>query len=289
VRRIKLYATCFWQDDIALYQYLTNYALSKRAEFRNIEFTLSNKFDLAVIFTAPHKLHKYFKPDAAVIFLTEPPESNHHFKGSNVYVSKMYCPEIFWGCSGKDISLLQKGKFIKSECLSSVTSELTLLEGHQKRLLFIQYLDRIIQDGFSLFGKKYTGNYFKLISSYKGEIENKLNALVNFEYHFACENSFTKDYFTEKILQPILTQTLCFYDGCPNIFDYIQPEALVKIDISNCEAAANTIVNCILNNEYAKRKVMLQRESIRVQNQFNILNIIWAEVNGKDMPDYLKL
>jgi len=101
---------------------------------------------------------------------------------------------------------------------------------------------------------------------------NELNLRI--VYHFACENSFVKDYFTEKILQPGLTQTLCFYDGCPNIFDYIRPEALVKIDISHCEDAAYTIIDYILNDEYAKRKAALQKESIRVREQFNLLNII---------------
>lgn len=289
MKRIKLYATCYWQDDDSLYRYLSNYSPTGRPECKNIEFTRSNNFDLSIIFTAPYKHHKKISTNSSIVFLTEPPGSKHHIKRSDIYVSKMYCPEIFWGCGKQEIDLIRKGKFDKTLCLSSVTSELSFLEGHQRRLLFIQYLDKVVQEGFSLFGRKYSGNFFKLIDSYKGEIENKLDALINFEYHFACENSFVRDYFTEKVLQPILTETLCFYDGCTNIFDYIRPEVLIKIDVNDCDRAVDMVVKSILNDEYRKRKVVLHKESIRVRNQFNILNIAWAEVNGKNMPDYLKL
>lgn len=282
-------ATCFWQDDISLYKYLTLYSLEKGAKWKNIEFTTGDNYDFTIVFTAPFINHNLRDPNSAILFRTEPPSSSHYNRKLDLRTSKMYCPEIFWGLSQQRIAEVRNGKFLKRGCLSSVTSEASFMEGHEKRLMFIYYLDKVIEKGFTLYGRKYSGEFFKNIKAYRGEIPDKLIGLKKFFYTFSCENSFEADYFTEKILQPIITKTLCFYDGCNNIFEYLNPEALVKIDITDIGQSIEKIQKCIHDEHYIKINETLEKERERVLDKFNMLNIIWAEVNEFDTDRFFKI
>ncbi len=288
MNKIKLYGTCPWQNDFSLNNYLTNYGTLRNGEWKNIEFTLDNIFDIAVIFSSPNDDRKSFSFDQSVTFLTEPPEI---LKGKKIHtsrVSDMYCPDIFWSTSPSDIEKIKQGNFEKPESFSSVTSEHYWLNGHRKRLEFIYYLDKAFKGRFDLYGRKYSGDFFKLIDAYRGGIENKLNGLFPYKYHFACENTFNENYFTEKILQPILCETLCFYDGCVNIQEFIDERAFVKIDLNDFEASLETIVKCISEDLYSKKIEFIKKEKKRILSDLNMLNIIWADVNGKDTLNYFK-
>ena len=177
----------------------------------------------------------------------------------------------------------------KVELLSAVTSEQYWLVGHQKRLQFLYYLDSIVTEGMDIYGKKYTGQIFSQFNNYRSELKDKFDGLIPYEYHFACENSFIPDYFTEKILDPIIAECLCFYDGCTNISEYIDNRAFIKIDVNDVQQSINTIIQSIEQNEFAKRIKYIMSAKKRILTQLNPLNIIWAALNGKDLPKYFKI
>jgi hypothetical protein len=173
--------------------------------------------------------------------------------------------------------------------LSAVTSELSALEGHKRRLEFLYYFDKVVKEGFDLYGKKGTGEFFNLIGAYRGEIADKFDALIGYEYHFACENSFEQNYFTEKIIDPIMAGTLCFYDGCLNINEFIDEKAFIKIDVKNVEGSIDKIIHSINNQAWNKRIEYIIKQKKRLLSDFNPLNIIWLEINEKDILRYLKI
>ena len=51
--------------------------------------------------------------------------------------------------------------------------------------------------------------------------------LFDSQYHICVENHAVGNYFTEKILDALLTETIPVYWGCTNISDYFNPEGLI--------------------------------------------------------------
>lgn len=283
-----MYATSFWQSDNLLYRDLKLYGFGK-AEWKNIEFVQDDNFDVVIIFTAPHKNHKSFGNREIITFLSEPPESPHRQKISN-NISPMYISFPWWIYSTKKEDIISRTlKQQKEKLLSAVTSELCWLRGHQKRLQFLFQLDGLIAEGLDIFGRKQTGQIFSQFNNYCSELADKYDGLLPYEYHFACENSFIPDYFTEKILDPIVAECLCFYDGCSNMEKYLDYRAFIRIDVTNIHQSIDTILRSIEDDEFSKRRKFITKEKQRILTHLNPLNIIWAALNEKDLPEYFKL
>ncbi len=99
----------------------------------------------------------------------------------------------------------------KSKKLSVVCSADTRLPGHQRRLLFVRRLKAEFGDAIDWFGRGVR------------PIEDKIEALRDYEMHVALENSAVSNYWTEKIADPFLWHTFPIYWGAPNIIDYFDP------------------------------------------------------------------
>lgn len=94
----------------------------------------------------------------------------------------------------------------KNKLVSAVASTKSFLPGHVKRLELIS----LIKDKVDLFGRG-TGR----------EVLSKLEALEDYMFSIAIENSAYDDYyFTEKIVDCFLTGTVPIYYGCPNIGEF---------------------------------------------------------------------
>lgn len=100
--------------------------------------------------------------------------------------------------------------------LSWVTSNLAMVAGHHKRLKFLETLRG--QVDFDLYGRGFR------------PIPDKWQALAPYRYSIAFENSRERFYFTEKIMDCFVAETMPIYFGCPNILDFFPAESLVVID-----------------------------------------------------------
>ena len=61
----------------------------------------------------------------------------------------------------------------------------------------------------------------------------------------------------------MLSETLPFYYGCPNLETFINKDALIRIDINNVEEAIKIIENAINDNLFHKQKKVLADEKIK--------------------------
>ncbi|WP_413666872.1 hypothetical protein ACEN9X_20360 [Mucilaginibacter sp. Mucisp86] len=157
------------------------------------------------------------------------------------------------------------------------------MEGHFYRLRMVNTLDQLIAAGLDIWGKRYGNNFFERLKNYRGELADKYDGLWQHYYHFMRENSFEPGYFTEKIVDPIVTETLCFYDGCPDLEKFIDERSFVRVNVKEPLDAADLIINAIQNNEYSRRIKYIQRQKKRLLTDLNPLNIIWMSVNEKDV------
>jgi hypothetical protein len=289
MNKIRVYATCWWETDETLFEIIKEYGFGSHI-WKNIEFTLDDDYDRIIILRTLNKKSKSYDPRKAITFFTEPSDTKDFLQHESSVVLS-FLPLPFWNFvkQEKKEKILQLGGIKKTKLLSSITSDLYELEGHQKRVDFILHLDGVIDEGLDIFGKNNSGKLFTLLDSYRGFIADKYDALWPYKYHFACENSFMFDYYTEKLVDPIIAECLCFYDGCCNIADFIDERAFIKINVSNPKETIETMIEGVQNNEWRKRIKYIRQQKQRLLYDLNPLNIIWMAVNEKDVLKDCKL
>ncbi len=145
-----------------------------------------------------------------------------------------------------------------STVLSSKYSDI----GHVKRINFVRFIEKHIV--VHVYGDN-KWNY----KNYKGSLpyHQKDNALIPYKYTFNCENHFLPNYFTEKLIDGILSECLVFYCGCPNIKNYIDDKAFIYLELSNFEKDINIIIHAINNNLYEERLPYIRQMKQKILNE----------------------
>lgn len=156
----------------------------------------------------------------------------------------------------------------KNKDLSVISSNLTLLEGHKKRFAFVNRLIGHFKDKLDVYGRGYH------------EIPDKLTGLSSYKYSIAIENSVIPDYFTEKIWDCYLSNTLPFYYGCPNIEQYFPADAFIKIDIEDYKKSIDIIEAAIATDAYTKALPSLLIARDKVLHEYAIMPYIYKLIKS---------
>lgn len=112
--------------------------------------------------------------------------------------------------------LLAMKDVTKSKALSWVTSNKSDLEGHKKRLNFLEKLKREVP--FDLYG-----NGFQRLA-------DKWDGIAPYRYSIAFENTIAPLYFTEKLMDCFVCHTLPLYYGAPDILKHFPAKSMALID-----------------------------------------------------------
>ena len=288
-KTIKVYVTGFYQDDWAMLEDIKRYGFGQ-ASWKNLEFVCEGDYDEAVVITAPYNKHQKFVRSKTTQFLNEPPCFMMH-RDMECVQCPQYLPMAWWVKSDRYELFDTERSFntFKRELFSTVTSGKRFWDGHIKRSKFNLALDALVEEGLDIYGRNSRGELLNKMKNYRGPLDDKFDGLIPYKYHLTCENSFIPEYYTEKIVDPIVSETLCFYDGCTNLEEYIDERAFIRYDVTQIESSIEKIFAAIRNDEYSKRYPYILAMKKRMLTELNPLNIIWAQLNGKDMPDYFKL
>ena len=209
---------------------------------RLMKGTLGDMLATDYLITFPRKCVFFFprpKVKPSVSLMIVEPNINHKL---NILLARLF-NKRFYKILTKNHKLLNKinnGSFFyfgstfikdfnqinthKSQLASIIASTNNKLHGHKLR-------HSIIQEIYSL----------KLNTSILGRgykpFKNKEDGLKSFMYSVIIENIKEKDYFTEKIVDACLCNTVPIYWGAPNISDYFDPRGMIicsnKSDIIN--------------------------------------------------------
>ena len=136
-------------------------------------------------------------------------------------------PSVWW----IDMSfneLLQMPPPKKCKSLSAIVSATRLLEGHKKRLNFLELMSNYRQIDF--YGRGHVAGSFN--NQYKGALKKankcKSEGLFNYEASFAIENCSEDGYITEKFNDCVLSWSIPIYYGAANASSYF-PDCFVPI------------------------------------------------------------
>lgn len=102
----------------------------------------------------------------------------------------------------------------KDKNFSIIASGKHQLPGHQLRHQIIQAAEGKID----VFGNGYT------------PIKDKIQGLKNYRYHFAIENCKRDFWFTEKLIDCLVTGTIPIYWGCPSIYSFFNDDGFIIFD-----------------------------------------------------------
>lgn len=270
--KIRVKMLCNWCSSQQLCHEWSNMCESNYT-WKNIEITWEDiNIDYYVIVNSPQS-NEYYEPSRTIVMQMEPyvHDTTKNWgtktwgKWANPDESK-FLKVLAHKHSLNNVQWFLKHPFIipsqKLDKVSVICSNKNFDTGHIIRNEFIHYAEK--HNIFHVFGKQ---NYFKY-ESYQGPLINddKGNGIFPYKYHFACENNSEVNYATEKIWDAILGETLCFYWGCPNLEQYINPEAFIRLDLNNFETSLQIIHNAIQNDLWSKKIHIIKQEKEKILN-----------------------
>jgi hypothetical protein len=139
--------------------------------------------------------------------------------------------------------------------LSWITSNKSSMVGHRYRLDFLDKLRAAVD--FDLFG-----NGFRPIA-------DKWEALAPYRYSIAFENMRAPYYFTEKLMDCFVAETMPLYYGSNIIERFFPPEAMVIIDPADPDIFAK-IDDVVRSDLWLKRKDAIMEAKRLVLEEYNI-------------------
>lgn len=157
----------------------------------------------------------------------------------------------------------------KTKLISAIVSTKKITEGHKARLAFIEEAKKHFKEKLDVFGVGHN------------PIPDKWDAIAPYKYHIVMENSFIRDYWTEKLSDTFLSLSLPIYYGCPNIAKYFPDMPLVPIDISNINESIKKTENAISDNIYEKNCDKIKEAKQLILDKYNFFANI-ASFCGKN-------
>ena len=268
--RVRLHAS--WCDDATIREAFNRSSPGGDYRWKELELTLDDEYDWYVVFN--HPMHDDFDRSRTVIFQSEPRitrqrlayefgsrmagcrlvDTDSHFNLDKWYVDRTYQ------------QLLEPIE--KTKLLSAVVSSSSWLDRHRQRLDFALH---VLPDAGPV---DHFGRDLPPGPSVQGELHDKADGLLPYRYTFNAENSLEPNYFTEKVLDAILCECLCFYDGCPNLEAFLDPETFVRVSMDDPEEAVAIMRRAIANGEWERRLPAIREQKRRLMEELNPLEII---------------
>jgi hypothetical protein len=151
----------------------------------------------------------------------------------------------------------------KSKNFSIIASGKQQLEGHRLRHNII----------------KASGNRIDVFGNGYKPIKDKIEGLKEYRYHFAIENCKKDYWFTEKLIDCLMTGTIPIYWGCPSIFKFFNSEGVIIFD--SLHDLKEKLKLC--NPEYYESKLPAIRENLELARKY-LLAEDWLYENVINSP-----
>lgn len=236
-------------------------------------------------------------PPDSIVFQMEPRASVERFPGifsdlaanrdkvGVAYDSATFRNSIEWHVS-PTWSEFKEGSpdLTKSKELSTVMSSTRKLPGHRSRLRLLCKLcdDRPVD----VWGFGHAESWIDPASPSAGRemgplpFREKDAGLFPYKYTFAAENTVEPNYFTEKIVDAILAECLCFYVGCPNLYQWLDPRAFIPITAVDPAHSLSVIESAIASNEWERRLPYIREAKKAILDELQIFPTLERLIGG---------
>jgi glycosyltransferase involved in cell wall biosynthesis/GR25 family glycosyltransferase involved in LPS biosynthesis len=180
--------------------------------------------------------------------------------------------------------LMTAGPVQKTRSLSAVVSSKRSSPGHHHRLDLIHALER---DGraVDVFGWDNNEGF----RNHRGSLPpyDKRDGLLPYRYTIAVENHAENNYVTEKLVDALLAECLPFYWGCPNLEEFLEPQAFVRLPLPDIGASVELIRRTVLSGEYDRRLPAIRRAKRQILDDLQVAPILARIAHGASLVDSL--
>jgi len=118
---------------------------------------------------------------------------------------------------------------------------------------------------------------------------DKDEALSDYRFHIALENSVHRDYWTEKLADPFLRGCFPIYSGCPNLDDYFPDGSYARIDLDKPQQAIGTIREVLRSDLDRSSSELRQEAKRRILYEYNIfaeLEKLYPQLEQRKTPNF---
>ena len=239
---------------------------------RLMKGTIGNMLATDYLITFPRKsvfFFPRFKIKPSISLMIVEPDINHKL---NIFLAGFF-NKRFYRIMTKNHNLLNKinnGSFFylgstfiknfnqidtnKSQLASIIASKNYKLEGHKLRHSVIKEIHDL-KLNISILGRGYK------------PFKNKEDGLKSFMYSVIIENVKEKDYFTEKIVDSCLCNTVPIYWGAPNISDYFDHRGMI---ICSNESDIINALKTISIDDYQSKLKWIKKNKINAINHADL-------------------
>ena len=238
MNKVKL--TCNWCSDQELYDRFSRCYISKYNLNENVQFVNGVSYDWLVIINHP-RFNVNFPKEKTLGVIMEPSWTEHY---QQRHILERYCNHIFFH---KEINNPQYIYYpgllpyhVDIEYGENIDFYLNYSPRKTKKCSMVVSYTENSNDSLTLYKKRTDfaatilqsqldvdiyGNGWNLSGiqdkRLKGHIQNKRNALEDYEFSIAIENCVETGYFSEKLTDCILLDCTPIYYGCPNIEGFL--------------------------------------------------------------------
>ena len=267
-------------------------------KWKNIEITWTenrDEIDYYVIINYPLNENEYYVPEKTLVYQMEPAVKDpskpwgtkmwgkwanpdpKKFMHVNSHANHLNAVQWLFRYPLNQLSDSVNFKSCdKLDRISCILSKKNSDEGHILRNKLLKYIEtespryanapiNELQSFLNVFGKS---NFFQY-RAYVGKLpqDNPFYGIKSYKYYFMCENNSEHNYATEKIWEPILCETLCFYWGCPNLDDYIDSRAYVRLDVADKEGSLRIMEDAVKNDLWSQRIPYIRAAKEKILNE----------------------
>jgi glycosyltransferase involved in cell wall biosynthesis/GR25 family glycosyltransferase involved in LPS biosynthesis len=165
----------------------------------------------------------------------------------------------------------------KTADLSTVISGRAQDPGQRLRLAFVRHLE-VAGIPIDVFGRDPLDG----VSQHRGPLPafDKRAGIFPYRYTFAAENHAEPNYFTEKIIDAVLGEAVCFYWGCPNLEDHLDPDVFIRLPLEHPDEARHIVERAIAEDEWTRRIDAIRVEKRRIIEHEQILPTMARTIRG---------
>lgn len=174
----------------------------------------------------------------------------------------------------------------KTRTLSTVVSGQRQSKAQSQRLDLVHELERH-NVPIDVFGR----DNIERFVNYRGPLPelDKRDGLLPYRYTIAVENSAERNYLTEKLVDAVLAECLCFYWGCPDAEELLGNDAFIRLPIDYPAASRAVIEAAIAANEYERRLPAIRRAKRRILDDLQLAPTLARVVHGHRLAEDLRM
>lgn len=186
---------------------------------------------------------------------------------------------VLWSCNGENDKGYDYYKNLQSIEKPVTLTAITSIKGKKRdsygkkhKLEFLHDLKwRLKKEGIDL--------------KIKSKVKQADEVLIPSKYTICLEDSFEPHYFSEKLTDAFLCNSMPIYFGAPNIFEYFPKSSLVLLEDLDVENATGIIKYTISNNLYEKHKNSMATAKNMVLNRYNLFMTIVEKIAEYDLSN----